>query len=492
MTDLLSNPLCLPEHLGQPIPDSLHAVSACLPTWRDAVGYEEKEPRVIDALAAGYPRFVYHPLCRRLFDECDRRFADDESTCLAFGSRHGAERFAEYLAVMGRAKTTLHALGHGDVTVAQFPKVFADVAKSFWQHGGEGISSRHAQACLNDEPIEDGTAAKQTLRRRIAHLANVDPTDVYLFPTGMAAIYTLHRALLRIDPHRRCAQFGFPYVDTLKILQKFGAGAVFFPRGDAAELEQLAAALGSEPLNGIFTELPSNPLLATPDLVRLAALARQHDTPLIIDDTIATWANVDALQYADVTCTSLTKSFSGVGDVAGGCLILERTGRHYADLRPAIESEYEDLLIGPDAIALEHNSRDFAHRVDTMNQNASVLVETLREHPAVARVHHPLVTTRDRYEQARRTDGGYGSLLSIELRDARCAAPRFYDALGVCKGPNLGTNYTLACPYTILAHYHELSWAESCGVSRYLVRISVGLEGEDDLIERFTQALSHC
>ena len=57
------------------------------------------------------------------------------------------------------------------------------------------------------------------------------------------------------------------------------------------------------------------------------------------------------------------------------------------------------------------------------------------------------------------------------------------------KGPNLGTNYTLACPFTILAHYHELEWAESCGVSRHLVRVSAGLEPYDQLQAIFANAL---
>ncbi len=70
------------------------------------------------------------------------------------------------------------------------------------------------------------------------------------------------------------------------------------------------------------------------------------------------------------------------------------------------------------------------------------------------------------------------------------SAPRFFDAVRVNKGPSLGTNYTLICPYTILAHYHELEFAEASGVSRYLVRVSIGLEDVDDLKSRFTAALA--
>lgn len=69
------------------------------------------------------------------------------------------------------------------------------------------------------------------------------------------------------------------------------------------------------------------------------------------------------------------------------------------------------------------------------------------------------------------------------------AAVAFFDALRVSKGPSLGTNFTLACPYTLLAHYDELEWAAGCGVASHLVRVSVGLEDADDLCQRFDEAL---
>ena len=62
--------------------------------------------------------------------------------------------------------------------------------------------------------------------------------------------------------------------------------------------------------------------------------------------------------------------------------------------------------------------------------------------------------------------------------------------LAVCKGPSLGAEFTLACPFTLLAHYGELDWAESCGVSRYLIRLSVGLENPRELWQRLDLALN--
>ena len=72
---------------------------------------------------------------------------------------------------------------------------------------------------------------------------------------------------------------------------------------------------------------------------------------------------------------------------------------------------------------------------------------------------------------------------------AQTNAQPFFDALQISKGPNLGTYFSLCCPFTLLAHYQELDWAESCGVSRHLIRMSVGLEDPDDLIDRIQRAL---
>ena len=82
-----------------------------------------------------------------------------------------------------------------------------------------------------------------------------------------------------------------------------------------------------------------------------------------------------------------------------------------------------------------------------------------------------------------------GSLFSLVLRDPE-KTPAFFDALRVCKGPSLGNNFTMACPYTLLAHYDELDGVDGAGVSRWLVRVSVGLEGLNDLRERFDEALA--
>lgn len=498
---MIAEPLWRAEDLGAPIPPSTHAVSVALPTWRDNVGYEEGDPNVVDRLRAGYPRFVYHPLCRSLFAECMKRWGQTDEACLAFSTAASARRCGEWLARRAGTEARVVDVGACGVHAVFFAKAHASEAKSFWQHSGEGVSSRRAEAVLRAweaTPVSEadaagpqtGTQAKTQLRERIAGAVGVSPEFVWLFPCGMNAGFQLHRVLLELAPNRRSVQFGFPYVDTLKIQEKRGPGAHFFRRADADDLARLSATVASEPVSAVYTEFPSNPLLASPDLAALSALSRQHDFPLIIDDTVASTLNVDLLQVADAVWMSLTKYFSGTGDVTGGAMIVNPQSHYAARIVERLRETFDDLLFDADAIVLERNSRDFESRMRLVNANAEKLADFLNSHPRVETVYFPKYSTPELYRRYLRSGAGYGGLLSIDLKDAARCAPRFFDSLRVCKGPNLGMGYTLACPYTILAHYGELDFAESCGVSRWLVRVSVGIEESEEMIGRFDKALT--
>ncbi len=84
-------------------------------------------------------------------------------------------------------------------------------------------------------------------------------------------------------------------------------------------------------------------------------------------------------------------------------------------------------------------------------------------------------------------EGGYGCLLSFEVKP-EIDVKVFHDRLQFNKGPSLGTNFTLVSPYTMMAHYDELHWANGYGVPSHLLRVSIGLENIDDIISRFDEA----
>jgi cystathionine gamma-synthase len=231
--------------------------------------------------------------------------------------------------------------------------------------------------------------------------------------------------------------------------------------------------------------------LRTVDLPRVAAACREGNVILALDDTPASGANVDILSYADLVTTSLTKWMSGKSDVLAGMVTVNPASVHAADLRAALaddEAEGARLYVG-DAEILLGNLSGYPARMERMNENGLAVAELLAAHPAVAHVWYPSMVTRDHYDAVRRPGGGYGGLLSFELKNPKRAG-RVYDALRISKGPSFGAEFSLACPYTLLAHYKELDWAESCGVPPSLIRVSCGLEATAELLEIFTAALA--
>lgn len=486
MRDLISDPTWQEKDLGEPLPESDHAVSVAMPLWEHVVGYEEGDPEVLNQLACGYPRFVVHPIVQRLFDAATAEFAEDGEKAAVLPSSAAAERFACYVRREHEArveswKDGLHAV--------VFPEAAEEVARNCWRFCGEVVSSRRAQTTLNGDAHDVGNA-NSALRKKLASLAGQNEDDVFLFPSGIAAIYAAQRLATRLHPGRKTVQVEFPYVDVLKVQEQFGAGEVFLPNCEAGGVPGVRQLLESgEAPSGVFCEIPSNPQLRTADLAGLRALLEPEGIPLVADDTIATIRNVDCFAHADIVTTSLTKFISGAGDVLGGSLILNRNSPLYAELSKLLREDHVDDLFPQDASALVRNAADFGERVSKINKTTEALTDFLSNHSAVSQVWYPKTATPDFYNAIRRDGGGYGGIFSMLLHDPTNTAPKFYDQLRVCKGPSLGTNFTLACPYMLLAHYPELDWCEDLGIDRWLVRVSVGLEDSDDLIQRFEEAL---
>lgn len=478
---LHSAPACHPEDLGRPIPDSLHAVSVCLPTWDDVIGYEEQDPRVISRLRTGYPRFFFHPLIEKVRAKLRTQHARAHEDVLPFADAAAAEQCATHISPGAR-----FCDAGGGLWGALFPASELPRARDYWQHSGRILSSRAAEDWLENGALllPDNSLILQ-MRCRLADWSGAPPGLTSLHASGMAAIFTAFEAVTARRPGRRTVMFGFPYIDTLKILQKFGPGVEFFPRGNAADLDTLGRLLQSEEIAGVFCEFPGNPLLRSPDLVTLRRLTSENGAAMVVDDTIGTFHNVDVLPFADLLTTSLTKAISGEGDVMAGSLITNPRGI-FAERPPAPAA---GTLYARDLEVLERNSRDFPSRMAVANSNAAALAVYLQEHPAVAEVHYPGVAPDPFYEARRKPEGGYGAVVSFLPKSATVNTPLIFSQLAVNRGISLGTTYTLACPYVQLAHYRELDWAAACGIDPHLLRVSVGTEERRDLLARFGTAL---
>jgi len=381
------------------------------------------------------------------------------------------------------------------------------------------VSSEESSNISNDESEPNDTFSR--LRQRIAKWARVPSEDsVFLTPSGMASIYTALRSarryqLLSTSEQQQSSSsnlggrsivYGFPYLDTLKLCSRreFCPGGVdFFGLGNEHDLKFLEQLLQQQSSRNkvcaLFTEVPSNPLLQCPDLYALRSLADKYDFALIVDDTIGNFLNIDMIQrgIADAVCTSLTKIVSGRGDAMAGSIVAnpntEKGRWMQQDLQKCFygsshtNNDTASGLFEADAKAILGNSRDFEERNQKINETSEILADWLKQHTDVNTVYYPKYAPLYPSFLSSTGSTGYGGLMSILLESHMCQR-HFYDSLNTAKGPSLGTNFTLVCPYTLLAHYHELDFAMSYNVPPNLLRISVGLEDANVLKAKFQEA----
>ena len=402
----------------------------------------------------------------------------------------------------------------------------------FWANAGVGISSRLAEDAFAkhaatvreltqaDTPsinnFADPSDSRGALCARIAdwigrapldpHCASssrVAPRDVYLYQTGMAAIYFVHKILNKwCQTKSKTVMFGIPYCQTTHIFEYWGHGFEHLPLGtEFNALEQLveAESRAGTPVVAVWTEFPSNPLLVSSDLRRLRQLADKYRFALVVDDTIGSFCNIDMLGVADISVTSLTKSFSGYADVMGGSAVLYPSSPLHLELKELFEGLYHNDLYPADAKVLLDNSADYRSRSRVLNENAALLVEYLHslvsdKESSVSRVYYPTVSpTRANYDTYKRPQTpefqpGYGCLFSVEF-DSLEAAIAFYNNLHVHDGPHLGAHLTIALPYVRAVYGEQLEKGEEYGLRQTQIRISVGLEEPQELLQIFRYAI---
>ncbi len=484
--NLLTDPCWSANDLGEPLPSRPHAVSVALPRWKDVIEYEEKVPACINSLKAIYPRFGFHPFV-----------AEIARKSLAF---HGELKHSSW--PYPNINSALSAQKHcqrKNPTCSSKIKDFLGIsclivdqrstssAKAFWQHTGLGLSSREAAIALGREEKPstlDGLCARDELLNRLANIYNCDSSLIQLHRSGMAALTTTLSAIKRINGNSSTLQIGFPYVDVLKLPQIIFQGSDLIVK---TQLSQVKEELQKKQPAALIIEIPSNPLLQCVDLISISKLAKDKNIPIIVDDTIGSSINVHLTPYADIVFSSLTKSFAGRGDILAGSTVISPYSKWRKELTEMIPEVALSSLSDSDAIELEIASRDVKDRLKRLNQSCLKLKEKLETKKEISKVLHP--QNCKNFNSLLKAGGGYGCLLSFELKGGIEESKRVYDSLKVCKGPSLGTNFTLVCPYVQLAHFNELKWAESCGVSEHLLRVSVGLENEDDLWCRFNSVI---
>lgn len=485
--DLTANPAWQESDLGQPLPDSPHACSVALPTWSSIVGYEEKRQKVIKKMRLGYPRFFRHPAVERVFELARKEVASENEEVLVFPTRSSVLKAHRWVEVQSQAAVRISSF-HG-LQALIVPAKAKENAELYWRFSGEIISSRQAQDYL-DGQLKSGSKSA-LVSRALAKFVQAPAEDIAVFSSGMAAITAVLRALPGVAEGRKTLQLEFPYVDCLKVQEHFGPGVVYLNEAQGESFDEALMRIRQGEFAGVFTEVPSNPLLRTVDLKRVAQACREGGTPLIVDDSATGPYNIDALKFADVVTGSLTKWVSGEGDVMAGMAAVNPASPFHGHLQPLIVQDAAETapLYVADAQVLLSNIKGYAKRMKAVNANGLALSKWLSEHPAVDQVWHPSLNQREHYEAVMRGEGAYGGLLSFVLKSPK-KTPKVYDALKCCKGPSFGTPFTLVCPYVLLAHYFETEWTEACGVPTNLLRVSVGSEPTEHVISVFQAAFN--
>jgi cystathionine gamma-synthase len=452
------------------------------------VGYEEGREKVVKKMRTGYPRFFKHPVVERLFAAAKAEVAGENEEVLVLPTRASVQRAHRW--VERQAETAVRITCFHGLQVLVVPAKAKATADAYWRFAGELVSSRQAQDFL-DGKMREGSKS-HLISRSLSKFNGAAPEDTFIFSSGMAAVTSVLRALPGMRDGKKTLQLEFPYVDSLKVQELFGHGVVYLNDATGESFDEALMRIRQGEFAGVFTEVPSNPMLRTIDLQRVAEACREGSTPLIIDDSAAGPLNVHALKYGDVVTGSLTKWISGQGDVMAGAAAVSADSPIAAALRESLlaDSTESSPLYIADAEVLLSNMKGYSERMNTVNSNGTALAAWLAAHPAVSEVWHPSLTQRGNYEKIMREGGGYGGLLSFVLKNEK-KMPKVYDTLRVSKGPSFGNSFTMACPYTLLAHYHELEWAEGCGVSEKLLRISCGLEPIETIIATFEEALLH-
>lgn len=331
-----------------------------------------------------------------------------------------------------------------------------------------------------------GNPTQTALEKAIGELENGE--DALAFASGMAAVSAAVLTLVKSGDHIVAPHSMYSTTTNFfnELGNKFNIETTFV---DAAEAENYAGAV--KPETKIFwLETPSNPLLNITDIEAVAKIAKEKGVSTITDNTFATPFNQRPLEFGvDAVVHSATKYLGGHSDLTAGLIvgkkeIVEKARLHTTKL-------YGGNIAPQTAWLVLRGIKTLALRMERHNQNASAIANMLSAHPKVKSVFYPGLEKHQNYKIAAKQMKGFGGMIA-------------FDVGGAEKGKNLVNNLevcTLATSLggveTIIQHSASMTHATlsreeriKAGVSDGLIRLSVGIEDEKDLIADLENALN--
>ena len=328
--------------------------------------------------------------------------------------------------------------------------------------------------------IRESNPNQEQLEEALAPLEGGEAALV--FASGMAAGIALCQAL---PPGSHVvlpddAYYGYRAA-AREVLPQWGIASDLVAMADLAALER---ALRPGATRLVWLESPSNPLLQVTDLAAAAALAHAAGALAVVDNTFASPALQRPLALGcDVVLHSTTKSMGGHSDVQGGALVFARRGElseklaHLRHLLGAVASPFNSWLV-------LRGLRSLACRMAAQSATALAVARALAELPQVTAVHYPGLPSHPGHEIARRQMSAFGGMLSFRVRGGRDAA------LAAVARTRILTRATSLGGTESLIEHRATSEGPGSTTPPELVRVSIGLEHRDDLIEDLQQALA--
>ena len=305
--------------------------------------------------------------------------------------------------------------------------------------------------------------------------------------TGMAAIFTTFMSLLKSGDHVvSCSSvFGATHAVFTKYFPKWNISHSYFNTNNANEIEKLIKA----ETKFIYLETPTNPAIELIDLELVAAVAKKHNILLIVDNCFATPYLQNPIKYgADLVIHSATKYMDGQGRVLGGIVVGKKELVHDIYLF--------GRLTGPsmspfNAWVLSKSLETLALRMDRHCDNALYVAQKLEGHVQLENVSYPFLSSHPHHAIAKKQMKAGGGIITITVKGGYEAAKQFLDKLQMIKiSPNLGDARSIATHPASSTHC-KLSEEErlNVGITPGLIRISIGLENKEDILNDLLSAL---
>ncbi|MBT2660008.1 bifunctional cystathionine gamma-lyase/homocysteine desulfhydrase [Bacillus sp. ISL-45] len=308
----------------------------------------------------------------------------------------------------------------------------------------------------------------------------------FAFGSGMAAI-TAVMMLFNSGDHIILTDdvYGGTYRVMNKVLNRIGIESTFV---DTTDLEAVKAAIQPN-TKALYIETPTNPLLKVTDIKACADLAKENDLLTIVDNTFSTpyWQTPLTLG-ADMVLHSATKYLGGHSDVVAGLVVVN--DEKLADDLHFVQNSTGGILGPQDSWLLVRGIKTLGLRMEAHEANTKKIVEFLSEHKGVEKIYYPGLETHPQHAIAKEQAGGFGGMVSFDVGSAEKAA----EVLGKVKyftlAESLGAVESLISVPAKMTHASiPAERRAELGITDGLIRISVGIEDAEDLIEDLKQAL---